>query len=77
MTSALVGKQLPLFAMIIPFWLIWVMAGWRSVKRGTVGVSGGRRELWRHGQYFISNHFGPILVDLGVAHPSCHCWCCW
>ena len=29
--SAMVGKQLTIFALIIPFWLIWAMAGWRSV----------------------------------------------
>ena len=30
--SAMVGRQLPLFAMIIPFWLVWVMAGWRAMR---------------------------------------------
>ncbi|MBL0169872.1 MAG: lactate permease LctP family transporter [Gemmatimonadaceae bacterium] len=67
--SAMVGKQLPLFAMIIPFWLIWVMAGWRSVKEVwpaclVAGVSFGAM------QYFISNHFGPTLVDIGASLTS-------
>src|SRR5438046_10537992 len=25
--SAMVGRQLPLFSMIVPFWLIWAFAG--------------------------------------------------
>src|SRR4051812_34061753 len=29
--SAMAGRQLPFFSMIIPFWLIWAMAGWRSM----------------------------------------------
>ncbi len=61
--SAMVGKQLPIFAMIVPFWLIWVMAGWKSVKEVwpaclVAGVSFGVT------QYFVSNHFGPTLVDI-------------
>src|SRR5438067_7768998 len=28
--SAMVGRQLPFFSLIIPFWLIWAMAGWRG-----------------------------------------------
>ena len=61
--SAMVGQQLPLFSMIVPFWLIWVMAGWRSVKEVwpaclVAGVSFGAM------QYFVSNHFGPTLVDI-------------
>ncbi len=64
--SAMVGKQLPLFAMIIPFWLIWVMAGWRAMKDVwpaclVAGVSFGVM------QYVISNHFGPTLVDIGAS----------
>ena len=64
--SAMVGKQLPLFAMIIPFWLIWVMAGWRAMKEVwpaclVAGVSFGVM------QFYISNNFGPTLVDIGAS----------
>jgi lactate permease len=67
--SAMVGKQLPIFAMIIPFWLIWVMAGWRAIGEVwpaclVAGVSFGAM------QYFISNHFGPTLVDIGASLTS-------
>jgi lactate permease len=27
----MVGRQLPLFSLIVPFWLIWVFAGWRGM----------------------------------------------
>ncbi len=29
--SAMVGRQLPLFSLLIPFWLIWTMAGFRGM----------------------------------------------
>ena len=32
--SAMAGRQLPFFSLIVPVWLVWVMAGWR----GVVGV---------------------------------------
>ncbi len=67
--SAMVGRQLPLFAAIIPFWLIWVMAGWKSVREVwpaclVAGTSFGVM------QYFISNHYGPTLVDIGASLTS-------
>ncbi len=67
--SAMVGRQLPLFAMIIPFWLIWVMAGWRSIKEVwpaclVAGVS------FAAVQYYVSNHFGPTLVDISASLTS-------
>ena len=29
--SAMVGRQLPFFSVIVPFWLIWAFAGWRGM----------------------------------------------
>ena len=31
--GAMVGRQLPIFSLIVPFWLIWVLAGWRGMLR--------------------------------------------
>ena len=31
--SMMVGRQLPFFSVIVPFWLIWAFAGWRKVGR--------------------------------------------
>jgi len=29
--GAMVGRQLPFFSLIVPFWLIWAFAGWRGM----------------------------------------------
>ena len=29
--SAMVGRQLPFFSLIIPFWLVWAFAGFRGM----------------------------------------------
>ena len=64
--SAMVGRQLPLFAMLIPFWLIGAMAGWRAIREVwpaclVAGVSFGVT------QYYVSQHFGPTLVDISAS----------
>jgi lactate permease len=61
--SAMVGRQLPLFSLIVPFWLIWAMAGWRSMLEVwpaclTTGFSFGAM------QFVVSNYHGPWLVDV-------------
>ena len=30
--SAMVGRQLPFFSLLVPFWLVWAFAGWRGMK---------------------------------------------
>jgi lactate permease len=30
--SQMAGRQLPIFSLIVPAWLVWTMAGWRGVK---------------------------------------------
>jgi len=61
--SMMVGRQLPLFSLIVPFWLIWVMAGWRGMLEVwpacfTAGFSFGVM------QFLVSNYHGPWLVDV-------------
>src|SRR5208282_3364467 len=29
--GAMVGRQLPFFSVIVPFWVVWAFAGWRGV----------------------------------------------
>lgn len=62
--SQMAGRQLPLFSLLIPVWLVWMMAGWRGVKGSwpAILVSGGSYAAL---QFFISNFWGPSLV--GVA----------
>src|SRR6516225_8665474 len=37
--GAMVGRQLPFFSLIVPFWLIWAFAGWRHAP----GLAGDPR----------------------------------
>ncbi|HWA27872.1 MAG TPA: L-lactate permease [Lacunisphaera sp.] len=60
--SAMVGRQLPWFSVIIPFWLVAVLAGWRAM----LGVwpaclVGG--VSFAVVQCLVSNLHGPWLVD--------------
>jgi lactate permease len=66
--SAMAGRQLPFFSLIVPAWLVWVMAGWRGVLGvwPAVLVSGG---TFAAVQFAVANYHGPWLVDVvaGVA----------
>jgi lactate permease len=61
--SAMVGRQLPFFSIIVPFWLVWAFAG----ARGTwavwpaVLVAGASFAI---PQFLVSNFHGPWLVDV-------------
>jgi lactate permease len=70
--SQMAGRQLPLFSLLVPGWLVWTMAGWRGVRGvwPAILVSGGSFAVV---QYLISNHFGPRLVDVagGLASLGC------
>jgi lactate permease len=67
--SAMVGRQLPFFSLIVPFWLVAAQVGWRGmlgvwpaclVAGGTFGIM----------QFLISNFHGPWLVDIVSAAVS-------
>ena len=45
--GAMVGRQLPFFSLIVPFWLIWAFAGWHGMKDDLAGDPGHRRLLRR------------------------------
>ena len=61
--SSMIGRQLPFFSVLVPFWLIWAFAGFR-----------GMREIWPAillagvafavPQFVVSNYHGPWLVDV-------------
>ena len=64
--SAMVGRQLPLFSVIVPFWLVWAFAGLRGTLEVwpailVAGVS------FAVPQFLISNWHGPWLVDVVAA----------
>ncbi len=61
--SAMAGRQLPFFSLLIPAWLVWVMAGWRGIIGvwPALVVCGGSFALV---QFVVANFFGPELVDV-------------
>jgi lactate permease len=66
--SAMAGRQLPLFSLIVPAWMVVTMAGWRGLGGvwPAVLVCGG---TFASVQFLISNFVGPQLTDVagGVA----------
>lgn len=64
--SGMVGRQLPIFSLIVPFWLIWAFCGFRGMLAiwPAVLVAGATFAI---PQYLISNFHGPWLVDVGAA----------
>ncbi len=70
--SAMVGRQLPFFSLLVPFWLVWAFAGWRGMKEvwPAILVTGVSFAI---PQFLISNYHGPWLVDVGAAIISMIC----
>ena len=66
--SAMAGHQLPLFSLIVPAWMVWMMAGWRGLVGvwPAVLVCGG---TFAAVQYAMATFVGAALVDVvgGVA----------
>ncbi|MBS0545148.1 MAG: L-lactate permease [Proteobacteria bacterium] len=64
--SAMIGRQLPFFSVLVPFWLIWAFAGWRGMKEiwPAVLVTGVSFAI---PQFLVSNYMGPELVDVIAA----------
>ncbi len=64
--SAMVGRQLPFFSLVVPFWVVWAYAGWR----GMVGVWPAclvAGAAFAVPQFLVSNFHGPWLVDIVAA----------
>ena len=61
--SSMVGRQLPVFSLIVPFWLIAAQAGWRGMLAVWPAclVAGASFGL---SQFMVSNYIGPMLVDI-------------
>jgi len=70
--SAMVGRQLPFFSVIVPFWLVWAMSGFK-----------GMIEVWPAclvaglsfaiPQFLVSNFHGPWVVDIVASAVSIAC----
>src|SRR3954454_2953455 len=64
--GAMIGRQLPFFSLIVPFWLICVFAGFRGMLQvwPAVLVCGVSFAI---PQYLISNFVNPWIVDIGAS----------
>jgi len=70
--SAMVGRQLPFFSLLVPFWLVWAMAGRKAMQEVwpaclVTGLS------FAITQFLVSNYLGPTLVDILGALISIGC----
>jgi lactate permease len=70
--GAMVGRQLPFFSLIVPFWLIWAFAGWRGMVAiwPAILVCGVSFAI---PQFLISNFINPWIVDIGASLISMAC----
>ncbi|WP_375408206.1 L-lactate permease [uncultured Methylobacterium sp.] len=64
--GAMIGRQLPFFSVIVPFWLICVFAGFRGMIQiwPAIAVCGVSFAL---AQFAISNYVNPWIVDIGAS----------
>src|SRR5450631_1350009 len=70
--TAMIGRQLPLFSLLVPFWLIWAFAGRKAMMEVwpailVTGVS------FAVPQFVISNYINPWIVDIGASLISMGC----
>ncbi len=64
--SSMIGRQLPFFSLLVPFWLIWAFAGRRGMAEiwPAILVTGVSFAI---PQFVVSNYHGPWLVDVIAA----------
>jgi lactate permease len=62
----MIGRQLPFFSLLVPFWLIWAFAGRKAMMEiwPAILVTGASFAL---AQFFVSNYIGVELVDVIAA----------
>jgi lactate permease len=70
--GAMVGRQLPFFSLIVPFWVVWAFAGWKGMKDiwPAILVTGVSFAI---PQFVISNYINPWIVDIGASLISMGC----
>ena len=68
----MIGRQLPFFSLIVPFWLILAFAGWRGMLQiwPAILVTGVSFAV---PQFLISNYINPWIVDIGASLISMAC----
>jgi lactate permease len=70
--GAMVGRQLPIFSLIVPFWVVWAFAGFKGMKEvwPAILVTGLSFAI---PQFLISNYINPWIVDIGASLISMGC----
>lgn len=70
--TAMIGRQLPFFSLLVPFWLIWAFAGRKGMMEvwPAILVTGVSFAI---PQFLVSNYIGPELVDIIAAIVSMVC----
>ncbi|MGA7930061.1 MAG: L-lactate permease [Candidatus Sulfotelmatobacter sp.] len=70
--GAQIGRILPLFSVLVPFWLVWAYAGYKGMKEiwPAVAVAGFAFAI---PQFLVSNFHGPWLTDIIAAIVSMVC----
>ncbi len=70
--GAMVGRQLPIFSLIVPFWVVWAFAGFKGMKEvwPAILVTGLSFAI---PQFLISNYVNPWIVDIGASLISMGC----
>jgi L-lactate transport len=66
LVGQMAGRQLPLLSLFVPFFIVWLMDGFKGVRQTwpAVLVAGGSFAVT---QYYTSNHIGPELPDITSA----------
>src|SRR6476469_2835304 len=70
--GAMVGRQLPPFSLIVPFWVVWAFAGWKGMKEvwPAILVTGVSFAI---PQFVLSHYINPWIVDIGASLISMGC----
>jgi lactate permease len=61
--SAMAGRQLPFFSLLVPFWVVWALAGFRGML-GVWPAALVAGVAFAIPQFLVSNFHGPWLVDI-------------
>jgi lactate permease len=69
--GAMVGRQLPFFSLIVPFWVVWAFAGWRGMMGvwPAILVTGVSFAI----PQFVISQYNPWIVDIGASLISMAC----
>jgi lactate permease len=74
--SAMVGRQLPFFSLMLPAYLVWVIGGRKGLRETwPAALAGGAS--FALAQFLSSNYWGPYATDIVAALFSSVCLVLW